>query len=313
MGVGPSTKNEPSTMNRSDEMIEPLLESMKGYKFCPTVKNFCSNGRYWKTEECKTAIFECKVRNFIRYGHGERKEIDESNAWLRFTERDIPFLEPKEKERAFDIVLEEMFEEDTNLKYMWFFIKEMKENDNKIKNFLTRVPIWKDYERLSKYEIVQERLQEGVWIDDRHTLVSWQRYGDVIDGRFVPAASKCEELIRRVIKKMLDGTIKREDIYHIENWDVSRIKDMSRFFSGIKNIGTPETTINLGKWDVSQVTSMEQMFYMCDLNITNLKKWNLKDGVITRDIFTGAPKLSNQKNLKRKFKIPIHTEHTFIV
>jgi surface protein len=42
---------------------------------------------------------------------------------------------------------------------------------------------------------------------------------------------------------------------HIENWDVSKVKNMSYLFSGLNNFNLP-----IGNWDTSNVTNMRSMF-----------------------------------------------------
>ena len=47
----------------------------------------------------------------------------------------------------------------------------------------------------------------------------------------------------------------REDFRGIENWDTSRVQDMSGMFQGAKAFNAP-----LDNWDVSSVTDMSRMF-----------------------------------------------------
>ena len=61
----------------------------------------------------------------------------------------------------------------------------------------------------------------------------------------------------------------------IENWDVSRITDMSRLFLGAKSFDA-----DISKWDVSRVKDMRDMFLDASSFNGDLEKWdvsNVKD------------------------------------
>lgn len=67
----------------------------------------------------------------------------------------------------------------------------------------------------------------------------------------------------------------------IDNWDVSKITDMSELFKGT-NLGTYYD--NISDWDVSNVTDMSRMFYDCPKFSEDLSKWNVSKVTNAKDI-----------------------------
>ena len=58
----------------------------------------------------------------------------------------------------------------------------------------------------------------------------------------------------------------------INNWDVSKVTDMSEMFIGARSFNQP-----LNNWDVSKVTNMENMFYGAGSFKQPLNKWNVSN------------------------------------
>ncbi len=56
----------------------------------------------------------------------------------------------------------------------------------------------------------------------------------------------------------------------IENWDVSRITDMTSLFRGAKEFNRP-----IGRWNVSSVTSMNCMFLFADKFNQDINSWDV--------------------------------------
>ena len=56
----------------------------------------------------------------------------------------------------------------------------------------------------------------------------------------------------------------------MEDWDTSRVADMSGMFASARSFNT-----DLSKWDVSRVTTMKQMFYYAVSFNADLSKWNV--------------------------------------
>lgn len=71
---------------------------------------------------------------------------------------------------------------------------------------------------------------------------------------------------------------------------------MSRLFEGL-NV----RNIKIDKWDVSNVTDMSYMFFMCEDFNADLSKWNTSKIMAITDIFTMATKMEMKEELQPKF------------
>ena len=80
------------------------------------------------------------------------------------------------------------------------------------------------------------------------------------------------DALRRAVKDYLAGGARKEDIVkkygEINNWDVSKVTDMSHMFKDSFN--QP-----LNKWNVSKVTNMRGMFWTCRSFNQPLNNWNV--------------------------------------
>ena len=82
--------------------------------------------------------------------------------------------------------------------------------------------------------------------------------------------------------------------------DVSNIKSMQYLFSEI-NYKFEITDIDMYEWDVSNVNSMDFMFYACrKFKNNNLKIWNTEKLKHTFNMFHGCPPVKNKPKLPRK-------------
>ena len=67
------------------------------------------------------------------------------------------------------------------------------------------------------------------------------------------------------------------------NWDVSKIKDMSRLFKGRR-----EFNVNIQNWDTSNVDNMQEMFMDAVEFSRDISGWTFKSNVNKKDMFKNA-------------------------
>lgn len=75
----------------------------------------------------------------------------------------------------------------------------------------------------------------------------------------------------------------RKDFSGIEQWDTSKINDMCKLFTGLKDFRA-----DLSKWNVSSVKNFESMFEDCESFESDLSKWNPKKAEDIAFMFSGA-------------------------
>ena len=70
----------------------------------------------------------------------------------------------------------------------------------------------------------------------------------------------------------------------LENWDVSRVKDMAYMFFDCNTLNC-----NLSNWNISNVTDMNAMFYCCTSFDCDLSSWCISDVLDKCNMFTHCP------------------------
>ena len=94
-----------------------------------------------------------------------------------------------------------------------------------------------------------------------------------------------EEELKNAVDKWInnDSKDKKEliNIYGpIEYWDVSNVTDMSKMFYMCHNFNE-----DVSKWDVSNVTDMSEMFYMCHKFNQDISGWDVSNVTIIDSMF----------------------------
>ena len=69
------------------------------------------------------------------------------------------------------------------------------------------------------------------------------------------------------------------------NWDVSKIKDMSRLFKDRRQFN-----VDITAWDVSNVDNMQEMFMNAVEFSRDISDWEFKSNVFKKDMFENAKK-----------------------
>jgi surface protein len=106
--------------------------------------------------------------------------------------------------------------------------------------------------------------------------------------------------IRKAVKDYFEGGPKKKAVIEkygkIENWDTSRVTDMSNLFAYSKFTGI-NSDINediskfnedITKWDVSNVTTFAGMFYYSVNFNQDISKWNTSNVARMNSMFKGA-------------------------
>jgi surface protein len=141
-------------------------------------------------------------------------------------------------------------------------------------------------------EIKKEKQQQSNNINEKNKII------------FKP---ETKEILKNAINFYLNDRIKGIKKYGVMNdWDVSKITDMSKLFQDIKNFNK-----NISNWDVSNVKDMSYMFSGC-LNFNqNIKNWNVSNVENMEEMFNQCKKfsqdirnwnVSNVKNMRRIFR-----------
>ena len=99
--------------------------------------------------------------------------------------------------------------------------------------------------------------------------------------------------LRRAVQDYLAGGARKEDIVkkygEINNWDVSKVTDMSHMFKDSFN--QP-----LNKWNVSKVTNMRGMFWTCRSFNPPLNNWNVSNVTTMGLMFQDATSFNQPLN-----------------
>ena len=76
----------------------------------------------------------------------------------------------------------------------------------------------------------------------------------------------------------------RKDFSGIENWDVSKVTNMSSMFDDAKFFN-----MDISQWDVRQVTDMSHMFIFAKTFNKSLNNWNVSNVENMSYMFFGSP------------------------
>ena len=116
------------------------------------------------------------------------------------------------------------------------------------------------------------------------------------------------DTLRRAVQDYLAGGARKEDIVkkygEINNWDVSKVTDMSEMFIVARSFNQP-----LNNWNVSNVTDMESMFQEATSFNQPLSKWNVSNVTVMHSMFYDAESFNqplnkwNVSNLNLKYFI----------
>lgn len=72
---------------------------------------------------------------------------------------------------------------------------------------------------------------------------------------------------------------------NISKWDVSNVKSMNSMFQDCRDFNC-----NLSEWNVNKVTNMEFMFFNCEYFDSDLKNWNVHNVINMDAMFCGCVK-----------------------
>ena len=109
----------------------------------------------------------------------------------------------------------------------------------------------------------------------------------IVDYKYFPESKK---ELKDIILKRIKEEGNEVDLNDI---DVSKIKDMSNLFKDMNFNG------DISSWDVSNVTSMAQMFYCCEKFNQDISNWDVSHVKTNRNIFYNCP---IEEKYKPKFK-----------
>lgn len=171
--------------------------------------------------------------------------------------------------------------------------------------------------------------------------------GEVVaDGASFAYGSMDDDLKPTVKKVVFDGaTIAQEstenffgafqnlvEIDNLQNLDTSNTTDMSKMFSGLKNLknadfsqldvsnvtnmsnmfsNTGLENVDISKWDVSSVTSMSNMFSNSNIKSINASNWDLKSAKNMSNMFYQMPELEMVDVSNWNFHAPIRMDNMF--
>jgi len=82
----------------------------------------------------------------------------------------------------------------------------------------------------------------------------------------------------------------------LENWDVSKVKNMEDMFSYCKQLN-----VDLSSWNVTNVTNMNYMFYFCERFKCDLSEWDVSKVIHYYNTFDKCPNMETNPQLQPKF------------
>jgi surface protein len=88
---------------------------------------------------------------------------------------------------------------------------------------------------------------------------------------------------RKTLSSFFHGCYSLNFVNSIENWDVSKIENMSYMFFAARTFNQ-----NIGSWNVSNVTNMSGMFYYADAFNQNIGSWNVSKVTNMSSMFNNA-------------------------
>ena len=171
--------------------------------------------------------------------------------------------------------------------------------------------IWSDMQDRSSGETIRKEDMITTNEDLRnkiYELYKEQGKGDTLDVSSLTNAIKCDDF-----SSIFQGYAAVKQIIGLEKWDVSKVTNMDRMFSGCTHFNSDLSKWNvsnviymgsmfyncktfnydLSKWNVSKVQNMGGMFYNCKTFNYDLSKWNVSNGIHMKYMF------SNCKSLKQ--------------
>jgi len=92
---------------------------------------------------------------------------------------------------------------------------------------------------------------------------------------------KTTDELKQIIQDHYDN-----NIYNLNDIDVSHITDFSKIFLDDENTGNPE--FDVSKWDVSNGKIFEYMFNKCYNFNCDLSRWNVSSGINFKFMFSGC-------------------------
>ena len=99
---------------------------------------------------------------------------------------------------------------------------------------------------------------------------------------------------KKELKDIINKRIKQEgNEVNLNDIDVSKITDMTSLFEGTDFNG------NISGWDVSNVTNMRSMFYLCESFNQDISNWDVSNVKVMDYIFNDCP---IEEKHKPKFK-----------
>ena len=106
--------------------------------------------------------------------------------------------------------------------------------------------------------------------------------GDILDVSSLTGLIKCDDF-----SYIFSEFGKVKHIIGIENWDVSKVKNMEGMFNYCYNFNA-----DLSKWDVSNVENMSFMFGECKNFNCDLSNWNVSNVKKMGYMFSGCKKFN---------------------
>ena len=141
--------------------------------------------------------------------------------------------------------------------------------------------IWSDMQDRSAGETVREEdmiTTNEVLRNRIYELYKEQGKGDTLDVSSLTNAIKCDDF-----SSIFQGYAAVKQIIGLEKWDVSKVTNMDRMFSGCTHFNS-----DLSKWDVSSVGYMNSMFWGCENFNSNLSKWDVSSVEDMGNMFSGC-------------------------
>ena len=114
-------------------------------------------------------------------------------------------------------------------------------------------------------------------------LYKEQGEGETLDVSSLTNTIKCDDF-----SGIFKGYDRVKHIIGLENWDVSKVTNMKKMFSGCIHFNS-----DLSKWDVSSVGDMTLMFFCCTEFNSDLSKWDVSSVKSMNNMFNSCTKFNS--------------------
>ena len=170
-------------------------------------------------------------------------------------------------------------------------------DDNLIKKYKQNIALFTTiYRKVRSKKALQDLIKESIKKYGPNCDLNWIDTSDITDMRML-----FYDLDARVTKNDILATFAGD----ISKWDVSNVTNMEQMFQRCKDFNS-----DISNWDVSNVKNFSAMFWGASKFNQDLSKWNVSNGVVFSGMFLQATSF-NQDLSKWSVNLQADTRYMF--